>query len=359
MPDVLDRLVGRASAAQQVRHHVRRPVHAYLLVGPPGVDLHEAAAAMAAALQCPDAGCGTCETCRRVLEGVEPDVTVIERAGTTWRVDELREAERVARRRPLGAGYQIVIIEDIELSVAGGATTAATLLKSLEEPPERTIFLLTARDLPAALETIVSRCVVIRWRALSPDSLVGALEAEGADPGVARAAAAAANGDLRRARVLVRDPALAERLEGWRGIPARLRGELSAVLGLVDEIERGLDAAMAPLVAWQTAETERRRADEKAVGARVTPRREAEASQRREQRRFRVEEIAWGLRVLSEVYRDRLVEALEDPAGPRGAARARSSLAALEVVAETHRRLATSMDEVLMLSDLLICLATA
>ncbi len=358
MPDVLDRLVGQASAAEQVRHHVRRPVHAYLLVGPPGVDLHEAAAAMAG-LQCPDHGCGACESCRRVLSGNDPDVYVAERAGVSWRVDELREAERVARRRPLGAGYQIVIIEDIELSVAGGATTAATLLKSLEEPPERTIFLLTARDLPAALETIVSRCVVIRWRALSPDSLVGALEAEGADPGVARAAAAAANGDLRRARVLVRDPALAERLEGWRGIPARLRGELSAVLGLVDEIERGLDAAMAPLVAWQTAETERRRADEKAVGARVTPRREVEASQRREQRRFRVEEIAWGLRVLSEVYRDRLVEALEDPAGPRGTARARSSLAALEVVAETHRRLATSMDEVLMLSDLLICLATA
>ncbi len=359
MADVLDRLVGQDAAVAQMRHHVRRPVHAYLLVGPVGVDLHEAALAMAAALQCPTHGCGTCATCRRVLDEAEADVSVVERAGVTWRVEELREAERVARRRPLGSGYQVVVVEDVELSTTGGVATAATLLKSLEEPPERTIFLLTARDLLAELETIISRCVVIRWRALSPDSLVGALEAEGADPVAARAAAAAANGDLRRARILVRDPALAERLEGWRGIPARLRGELSAVMGLVDEIERGLDAAMAPLVAWQSAETERRRADEKAVGARATPRREIEAGQRREQRRFRVEEIAWGLRVLSEVYRDRLVEALEDPAGSRASARARSSLVALEAVAETHRRLATSMDEVLLVSDLLICLASA
>ncbi len=359
MADVLDRLVGQDAAVAQMRHHVRRPVHAYLLVGPVGVDLHEAALAMAAALQCPTHGCGTCATCRRVLDEAEADVSVVERAGVTWRVEELREAERVARRRPLGSGYQVVVVEDVELSTTGGVATAATLLKSLEEPPERTIFLLTARDLPAALDTLVSRCVVVRFRALRPAALVAALVAEGADADAAAFAAGAANGDLRRARVLVRDPALAERLAGWRGLPERLTSQLSGVMGLVDEIERGLDAAMAPLVAWQADEAERRRAEDRVPGARATGRREQEASDRREQRRFRLEEIAWGLRLLSEVYRTRLVEAVGDTPGPRASERARASLRALELVAEAHRRLGTSLDEVLLLSDLLVSLAAA
>ena len=152
MTDVFDALVGQELAVAAMRQYVKAPVHAYLLSGPVGSSLHDTALTFAAALQCPLNGCGTCETCRLVLSEGDADVSFAERAGLSWRIDELREAERVSRRRPLGPGYQIVVIEDVELTTTGASPSAPALLKSLEETPTRTIFLLTAEDVPPALD---------------------------------------------------------------------------------------------------------------------------------------------------------------------------------------------------------------
>ena len=65
---------------------------------------------------------------------------------------------RIGRRRPLGSGYQIVVLEDVELTTTGTSPSAAALLKSLRETPARTIFLLSAEDVPPALDTVASRC---------------------------------------------------------------------------------------------------------------------------------------------------------------------------------------------------------
>ncbi|MDE2281229.1 MAG: hypothetical protein KGJ92_00490, partial [Actinomycetales bacterium] len=216
MADVFDRLVGQTRAADLLRQYVRHPVHAYLVVGPDGSNLRDTAIAMAAALQCPEHGCGRCEVCRLVLSGADTDVTIVERAGLSWRVDELREAERLSRRRPLGDGYQIVILEDVQLTVTGTAPSAPALLKTLEEPPPRTVFVLTADETPPELDTIVSRCLEIRLNALTDDDVAAIVMADGVDEPAARAAAAAANGDIRRARILARDDALVRRAAQWR-----------------------------------------------------------------------------------------------------------------------------------------------
>src|ERR1035441_8959795 len=215
MTDVFDALVGQELAVAAMRQYVKAPVHAYLLSGPVGSSLHDTALTFAAALQCPLNGCGTCETCRLVLSEGDADVSFAERAGLSWRIDELREADRVSRRRPLGPGYQIVVLEDIELTTTGAALSAAALLKSLEEPPTRTIFLLTAHDVPPALDTVVSRCLHVKLKGLSEGELEEILRTEGANEETARSAALAASGNLQRARVLVPDPALAQRLAQW------------------------------------------------------------------------------------------------------------------------------------------------
>src|SRR5206468_8111446 len=88
-------------AVGQLRAAARRPVHAYLLVGPPGTGKAAAARSFAASLLCPSGGDGSCETCARVVAGVHPDVVTVERAGAAISVDEAREIVRVAARSPV------------------------------------------------------------------------------------------------------------------------------------------------------------------------------------------------------------------------------------------------------------------
>ncbi len=359
MTDVFGRLVGQSAAVDALRHHARQPVHAYLVLGPAGSDVHDALVTFAAALQCPAHGCGACAACRRVLEGADPDVHWAERAGLAWRVDEIREAERVARRRPLGGGYQIVVLEDVELAVAGASPSAPALLKSLEEPPTRTVFLLGASELPPGLDTVVSRCVLVRLVAPTDADIEERLRAEGVPADAARAAANAALGSLERARVLAGDPALAARLAWWRAVPDRLGGTPAVASALAREAGERLDEAMAPLERSLVESAIREREEAGQFGGRATTRREFEAHARREQRRFRVDELTLGLSTMTAVYRERLARDLE--ASRDGDARADhrviGTLRSIDALLEAQRRLTTTLDEGLLLHDLLFALS--
>lgn len=358
MSDVFDGLVGQERAVSALRDYARHPVHAYLLHGPAGSSVHDAVLAFAAALQCPDHGCGHCEVCRRVLAGVDADVHVAQRAGVSWRVDDLREVDRISRRRPLGAGYQIMILEDIELTVSGSSPSAPALLKSLEEPPSKTIFLLTAETLPEELATIESRCVSVKFQGMAVEDLTTILTREGADPETARAAALSAGGNLRRARVLVNDEALAARLATWRSVPARLNGTASSAAQLAVDLSRAIDEGLAPLVALQERELAEMTAAAKEAGQRsVANRKDIESQFKREQRRFRLEELRFGVSVLTAVYRERLSdELLELDSDPRQHQRVATTLESLDILVETNGRLSTNVDESLLLHDLMLSL---
>jgi len=359
MVDVFSSLIGQDEAVASMRQLVRNPVHAFLFTGPVGSSLHDALVAFAAALQCPDHGCGQCETCRLVLEGKDTDVYFAERAGVSWRVDDLREADRVSRRRPLGAGYQIVALEEVDLTTTGSSPSASALLKSLEEPPARTIFLLSAEEVPEALDTIVSRCVEVRLKEMSADDLAAILVGEGAAPESAQRAATAAGGNLRRARVLVRDPALAERIASWRAVPDRLNGTPATAATLASEIAMSLDQAIAPLQILQDEELERRSGDAREMGQRsLANRKDIEAQFKREQRRFRLDELRFGLTALTNVYRERLVQALEAVAqgDAKSDYRVSTSLRAIETIVEASQRLSSNIDETLLLHDLMLSL---
>jgi DNA polymerase-3 subunit delta' len=358
MTDVFSRLVGQDRAVASMRQYALTPVHAYLFTGPAGASVRDSLVAFAAALQCPRHGCGECDICRLALAEQDADIYFAERAGVSWRMEEIREAERVSRRRPLGEGYQIIVIEDVELTTTGASPTASALLKSLEEPPSRTIFLLSAEELPPELDTIVSRCVEVRLRALSAGDLETVLVAEGSSATAAATAAAAANGNLRRARVLVRDHELASRVERWRTVPERLTGTPANSSVLAKEIVASLDEAITPLQQLQQEELDRRASEAREFGVRAGNRRDVEAQFKREQRRFRLDELRFGLSALTDVYRERLVENLE--AGAEGDSRSEyrvgASLRAIEAVAEANRRLETNLDESLLLHDLMFSL---
>jgi len=358
MADVFDRLVGQPQAIAALRGHARAPVHAYLFTGPVGAALSDAAVAFAAALQCPDRGCGHCEACRLVLSGNDPDVTIVERAGLAWRVAEIREAERVGRRRPLGDSWQVVVLEDVDLTTTGATPSAAALLKSLEEPPARTIYLLTTEAWTPALETIASRCAIVTLRSMSEGDLARVLESDGVDHQTARSAAAAANGNLRRARVLVRDVDLAERVERWCAVPDRLNGTPARASEVAREIVGALDGASAPLVGIQDEEMARRAEEARSVGQRaLTNRRELEAGFKREQRRMRTDDLRFGLAALTHVYRARVLDDLASSGDARASARLDASLRAVDAIAETNRRLALNVDETLLLTDLMLTLS--
>jgi DNA polymerase-3 subunit delta' len=358
VPDVFDRLVGQPQAAAALRRHALAPVNAYLFVGPIGSGLSDAVLSFAAALQCPNHGCGHCEACRLVLSGNDPDVTFIERSGLTWRVSEIREAERVGRRRPLGDSWQIVIIEDVDLTTTGASPSASSLLKSLEEPPPRTVYLLTTEATSPALDTIESRCVQVALRALAEDDLVKILGADGVDAAIARVAAGAANGNLQRARVLVRDPDLVTRVARWRAVPERLNGTPARASEVVTEIVDALDGAVAPLAAVQEEEMARRTVEARELGQRaVANRRDVEAQFKREQRRFRTDDLRFGLTALTHVYRERIVDDLGSSGDARASARLDASLRAVDTIAETNRRLSLNVDETLLLTDLLLDLS--
>lgn len=359
MGDVFSSLIGQDDAVSTMRQLVRSPVHAFLFTGPVGSSLHDAVVAFAAALQCREQGCGECEACRLVLEGKDTDVYFAERAGVSWRVDDLREADRVSRRRPLGSGFQIVVLEEVELTTTGSSPSVAALLKSLEEPPSRTIFLLSAEEVPEALDTVVSRCVEIRLKAMSESDLATILVREGAASDDALRASAAANGNLRRARVIVRDVALAERIESWRTIPERLNGTPATSTALASEISASLDRAIAPLQILQDEEIERLSTDARERGQRaLANRRDIEAQFKREQRRFRIDELRFGLTALTNVYRERLAQALDAAAegDSKSGYRVSTSLRAIDEILETNQRLSSNMDETLLLNDLMLSL---
>lgn len=285
------------AAVSALRGSERQPTHAYLLVGPAGAGPRAAARAFATALLCPRGGCGVCDTCVRTLAEHHPDLVVVEREGASISVDQAREIIRLAMRSPTEGDRKVLVLVDFHLVQQAGPT----LLKIIEEPPASTVFVILAEHLPPELVTIASRCVRIDFRGLRPAEIVEVLVDEGADELQARNAAASAAGNLDRARLLVADDRLAQRVEFWQSVPRRLDGTGAAAASLAAEAVAMLDdAAAGPLDARHRAEVKAFEARIEATGQRgaAGQRKELIDRQRRELKRLRDDELRLGLSIL-------------------------------------------------------------
>lgn len=336
-------LVGQDAAVRTLEAAAARPVHAYLFVGPPGSGKLTAAMVFAAMLLCPDrpdrtvrpsGGSGEngvaeggldndghrCETCRRVLEGVHPDVFVLEREGAFLSIDQAREVTRIAARSSLEGGRSVVILPDLHLA----SEAVPALLKTIEEPPGDTVFIGLAEFVPPELETIASRSARVDFRPLSDAEIAAVLRAEGVPPERASALARLAGGRLDRARLLASDPEAEARRGSWEAVPSRLDGTGATVAELAEDLVELLKRSASPLSERQQAEVAelaQRHARESATlpgrAAQTMARagsREMEERHRREQRRQRTDELRTGLAALAGAYRDRALSGALAPA---------------------------------------------
>lgn len=196
-------VLGQDFAISSLRSALRcgKVATAYLFHGPAGVGKRTTALAFAKALNCAQASedaCDTCPTCRRIERGIHPDViTVALLPGKTrLLIEQIKEIERELMFAPFEARRRVIILDQVEL-MSPEATGA--ILKTLEEPPEYTVFLLLA-ERPAALPpTILSRCQSLRFAPMKVGTIQSLLEKKGLSPPAARLASRLAQGSMERA----------------------------------------------------------------------------------------------------------------------------------------------------------------
>ncbi len=262
MADVFAEVIGQPDAVAVLRRAVAaaaRPdgfgagmTHAWLFTGPPGSGRSVAAAAFAAALQCAREGCGECQACHTTLARTHADVRFVVPEGLTIGVDAMRTLVLRAQGTPSVGRWQVLIITD-----ADRLTEAASnaLLKAVEEPPARTVFLLCAPSThPDDISvTIRSRCRVVPLRAPSRQAVSEALAAQyGVDPDTSRWASAAAQGDVGRARRLATDPEVRTARCAVLAVPRALTG-LAACFDAAGELISAAERESAAATTEQSA----------------------------------------------------------------------------------------------------------
>jgi DNA polymerase III subunit delta' len=342
-------LVGQDKAVLALRAHARNPVHAYLFQGPGALTRH-AARAFAAALLCPAGGDGICEHCRRALAGTHPDLVVVERAGPLFGVEEARRLAALASRHPLETARQVIVVADVHLALR----SAPALLKTVEEPPPTTVFVLLAEGIPPELVTVASRCVVIPFPPVPSLVIAEWLTTRGVEPRLASLVADSCQGDLDRAQLLVEDESFVARQELWRTVPGRLDGTGAVAAELALALQAATDAALEPLRARHAEELEVLAEAAEAVGDRPTSGRKALSErQAREERRWRSDELRAGLGVLARAYRERLADAAQRTS-PAARSPGRGDGAAVTLITGLAESLIRNPNELLQLEALLV-----
>lgn len=191
-------LLGQPEAVSQLRQAVANKEtglqHAWLITGPPGSGRSNAAAAFAAALLCESGGCGDCKSCRMVKLGSHPDVTVLATEKVIISIDEIRSLVAASYFGGSISKYQIMIIEDADRMAERSSNV---LLKTLEEPPAGTIWILCAPSEADMLPTIRSRVRRVALKQPSSQTVADLLVTrDGINPALALQVAAEAQGHI-------------------------------------------------------------------------------------------------------------------------------------------------------------------
>jgi DNA polymerase III subunit delta' len=215
--------------------------HAWLFTGPPGSGRSVAARAFAAALLCERQGCGSCPSCHQVAAGTHADLLLVRPDGLSYGVRQTRDLVLKAAAAPVYGRWRVVLFEDADRATEQAANA---LLKAIEEPSPRTVWLLCAPyadDLPT---TIRSRCRLVILRTPPTAAVARSLELEGVAPEPALAAARAARGHIGRARRLATDPAAAGRRREVLRVPAQV-GSLGQALRAAAALVKAAEAEAA------------------------------------------------------------------------------------------------------------------
>lgn len=346
---VLDRVKGQPEVIRLLRGSLESPLHAYLFLGPRGTGKREAAIAFAAALLCPNGGCGECPSCEEALTSRHPDLAVIERSGPFIMVEQAEEVVHQALLTPRAARYHVLVL--IDFDIIGGSAPA--LLKTIEEPPDTTVIIIVGETISQPFVTIASRCLRVQFKPLELETIVEVLVGEGAEAALSASAAEAAGGRLDRARLLVRDPGFMDRVRLWKTLPGQLDGTGARVAQLTDALLASVNEPLEVVRARQSEEIALLQTQAELRGERVIPgRKDLEDRHKREQRRVRTDELRAGLEALMSLYRERLTTP------GISAQRLRTTLEAMAAVNEAATRLSRNVNETMLLQWLLLRLDT-
>jgi DNA polymerase-3 subunit delta' len=377
---VWDDLVGQAPVVEQLSSAAAGTgggmAHAWLFTGPPGSGRVAAARAFAAALQCTETprGCGHCASCHQVLQGTHADVEVVRPQGLSFGIKDARALVLRASSSPSGGGWQIVLFEDADRATEGAANA---LLKAIEEPPPRTVWLLCTPSAEDLLVTIRSRCRQVTLQtppiAAVADMLV---QRDGVDRETAEIVARAAQGHISRARLLATDPSMRRVRDGVVAIPRRLTGVSPAVAAaeiLVKAAEAERDAQTVELNETETSalrkalgESEKGRMPRGTAGAL----KELEGRQKSRATRVMRDALDRTLLDLASYYRDVLAlqlgagsDLVNIELGPElraaaSAGRPEDTLRRLDAIMECRERVAANVNPQLAFEALTLALRT-
>jgi len=342
--------------------------HAWLFTGPPGSGRSNAALAFAAALVCSEGGCGACVDCRTALAGSHADVELIQTEGLSIKIDEIRELITRAAWTPSVATYRVVVMEDADRLTESAANA---LLKAVEEPSTRTIWLLCAPTVTDVLPTIRSRTRNLTLRTPSAAAVSALLQGEGISVNLANFAAAASQGHIGRARYLARDQAARDIRNDILKLPTTIvdiATAFAAAARLVDaaksqaeaDAEKKNDAELASLKeAWGQQGTRVVTGGAKAV-------KELEKEQKSRQTRMVRDYLDRALLDIATLYRDVLLvqtgsgDELINPdladviRGIAGSSTAEKTLAKIEVIMKTRANLLLNAAPLLVIEAMMV-----
>ena len=278
---VWDSVVGQAKAVEQLHQLAVNHVHAYLFIGPEGCGKDEAARAFAAQLITGSDNAASREA-DLIMRGSFSDVIEVLREGAAVDKDEAEAIIRLATTTPTESKVKVVIVHEVHLM---RDSAAARLLKTIEEPSEKVIFILLADQLVPSLATINSRCVVVQF---------------------------AANNAYRE-RLLANDPQFAHRQEAFAAIPYKLDGSGATVALIVDEIFELIEQATVPLIAEQKKELDELEARVSLTGERGSGRKALQDRHKRQLRKFNTDELRSGLSTIACTYHALIVSETQYP----------------------------------------------
>ena len=262
-------LIGQTRAVRLLQRGLAtgRTPHAYLFSGPQGVGKRAAALSLAQALNCHqgegiDDGCGACQSCRKIARGLHPDVQVIGPDGATLKIEQVRALEADAALGPYEAKRKVFILDSAEKMTEQAANA---LLKTLEEPPGRTVIVLLTTTPSALPSTIVSRCQTVTFSAIPPETLEPFVVERGVDRTRARLIVSFSRGSIGRALSPEVESLASTRDLLLEEVGRALRDGPAALIELAEKLAKdreGLQQKLEVLSAWlrdlMVAKTSRR-----------------------------------------------------------------------------------------------------
>lgn len=304
-PSIWDRVAGQDRAVDLLRRAAARPVHAYLLVGARGSGVEDAARCFGAALVASEDDARAVDL---ALRGMHPDVVEFEPEGANYRVKEDVRQRIIpeASRSPIEGPRKVVVLFEADRLGGNRAESANALLKTIEEPPARTVMILVTSTPDELPDTVRSRCQRVDFAPLSEATVLAALERDGIPAERAALVARLAGGQLGRARALAGSDG--EIREAFVLAATFLDGRGGAAIQGAEALAERMKFAVAALEARQAQEADDLAAELEAAGypdrSRTALTSRLAERHKREHRAARRRALGEGIVAIESLYRD-------------------------------------------------------